>query len=63
MKIWLGKITGATFGLFSGGPFGIIIGMIVGHLFDQFISKDVMAQRTVRYNCKFSRFSSAQRFV
>jgi len=42
MKIWLGKITGATFGLFSGGPFGIIIGMIVGHLFDQFIERTVL---------------------
>lgn len=42
MKIWLGKITGATFGLFSGGPFGIIIGMIAGHLFDQFIERNVL---------------------
>ncbi len=42
MKIWLGKITGATFGLFSGGPFGIIIGMIVGHLFDQFIERNLL---------------------
>ncbi len=42
MKIWLGKITGATFGLFSGGPFGIIIGMIVGHLFDQFIERNML---------------------
>ncbi len=42
MKIWLGKITGATFGLFSGGPFGIIIGMIVGHLLDQFIERNML---------------------
>lgn len=42
MKIWLGKITGATFGLFSGGPFGIIIGMIAGHLLDQFIERSIL---------------------
>jgi DnaJ like chaperone protein len=42
MKIWLGKITGATFGLFSGGPFGIIIGLIVGHLLDQFIERNIL---------------------
>jgi DnaJ like chaperone protein len=42
MKIWLGKITGATLGLFSGGPFGIIIGMIVGHLLDQFIERNML---------------------
>lgn len=42
MKIWLGKITGATLGLFSGGPFGIIIGMIAGHLLDQFIERNML---------------------
>ena len=42
MNIWVGKITGAMFGLFSGGPFGIIIGMIVGHLFDQFIERNML---------------------
>jgi DnaJ like chaperone protein len=42
MKIWLGKITGATLGLFSGGPFGIIIGLIAGHLFDQFIERNLL---------------------
>lgn len=42
MKIWVGKITGATLGLFTGGPFGIIIGMIAGHLFDQFIESNML---------------------
>lgn len=42
MKIWLGKITGATLGLFTGGPFGIVIGMIVGHLLDQFIERNML---------------------
>ncbi len=44
MKIWLGKITGATFGLFSGGPFGIIIGLIAGHLLDQFIERNMLVE-------------------
>ena len=42
MKIWLGKITGATFGLFSGGLFGIVIGLIAGHLLDQFIERNIL---------------------
>lgn len=42
MKIWLGKITGAILGLFSGGPFGIVIGMIAGHLLDQFIERNLL---------------------
>lgn len=46
MKIWLGKITGAMFGLFSGGPFGIIIGLIAGHLLDQFIERSVLGIST-----------------
>jgi DnaJ like chaperone protein len=41
MKIWLGKLTGAAFGLFSGGPFGIVIGLIAGHLLDQFIERSI----------------------
>jgi DnaJ like chaperone protein len=45
MKIWLGKITGATLGLFSGGPFGIVIGMIAGHLLDQFIERNMLGAK------------------
>lgn len=42
MRIWLGKITGAILGLFSGGPFGIIIGLIAGHMIDQFIERNML---------------------
>lgn len=42
MKFWLGKIVGVTLGLFSGGLFGMIIGFIAGHLFDQFIERNIM---------------------
>lgn len=41
MKISIGKIVGATFGLISGGLFGLIIGFIAGHLFDQFVEKNI----------------------
>jgi DnaJ like chaperone protein len=41
MKIAIGKIVGATFGLISGGLFGLIIGFIAGHLFDQFVEKNI----------------------
>lgn len=34
-QIWAGKALGATIGLFSGGPFGLVIGMFTGHLVDQ----------------------------
>lgn len=50
MKIWLGKITGATLGLFSGGPFGIVIGMIAGHLVDQFIERNILGIQHQRSN-------------
>lgn len=53
MKIWVGKIIGATLGLFTGGPFGIIIGMIVGHLFDQFVERNMIGiteQQSTRSN-------------
>ena len=42
MKIWIGKMIGATIGLFSGGPFGIVIGVIAGHLLDQFIDRNIL---------------------
>lgn len=42
MKIWLGKTIGAILGLFGGGPFGIVIGMIAGHLFDQFVERSIL---------------------
>lgn len=35
-------MTGATLGLFSGGLFGIVIGMIAGHLLDQFIERNIL---------------------
>lgn len=43
MKISIGKIVGAAFGLISGGLFGLIIGFIAGHLFDQFVEKNIQS--------------------
>lgn len=31
---WLGKLLGGTFGLFFGGPLGMVAGIAFGHLFD-----------------------------
>lgn len=36
---WGGKIIGAALGLFSGGPFGLLLGLLVGNAFDQMHAK------------------------
>ncbi len=36
---WAGKIIGAMLGLFSGGPFGMLLGLLVGNVFDQLYAK------------------------
>lgn len=40
---WLGKYLGAIFGYFVAGPFGAIIGLLLGHYFD-------LAIRNIRLN-------------
>ncbi|PCI49717.1 MAG: co-chaperone DjlA [Thalassobium sp.] len=45
MNFWFGKLTGAVIGLFSGGPFGLLIGAFAGHLFDQTISKNLLGKQ------------------
>jgi len=39
MNFWFGKAMGAVIGLFSGGPFGLLVGAFAGHLFDQTLGK------------------------
>lgn len=41
MKIVIGKMVGVAFGFFTGGLFGLIIGFIAGHLFDQFMERNI----------------------
>jgi len=41
MKVWMGKATGALFGLLSGGPFGALVGTVAGHLLDQAVEKNL----------------------
>ena len=41
MKVWMGKATGALFGLLSGGPFGALVGAVAGHLLDQAIESNL----------------------
>ncbi len=36
---YTGKILGAALGLFSGGPFGLFLGLLVGNAFDQMYAK------------------------
>ena len=32
---WNGKLTGGILGLLFGGPFGALLGLFLGHLWDQ----------------------------
>lgn len=41
---WAGKIIGAGLGLLSGGPVGLLIGLLVGNAFDQFSSRHQAAE-------------------
>ena len=38
-RVWVGKASGAAIGLLSGGPFGLVIGAIAGHLLDRLAEK------------------------
>lgn len=38
---WLGKAIGATLGLVVAGPFGLVLGGLVGHQFDQGLAQGV----------------------
>ncbi len=39
MKVWFGKVIGAVLGLFSGGPFGLLVGAFAGHLVDNALTR------------------------
>lgn len=38
-RSWVGKASGAGIGFLSGGPFGLVVGAIAGHLLDRLIEK------------------------
>jgi len=38
-RVWTGKACGAAIGLIGGGPFGLVVGAIAGHVFDRVIEK------------------------
>jgi len=38
-RLWAGKAVGATLGFLGGGPFGLVVGVIAGHLFDRVLEK------------------------
>lgn len=37
--MWWGKLVGAMIGLYRGGPFGMLLGMVVGHGIDQLLGR------------------------
>lgn len=41
MSFWFGKAMGATLGLFTGGPFGALVGFISGSLLDDAFAKKI----------------------
>lgn len=41
MSFWVGKAMGAALGLFTGGPFGALVGFISGSLLDDAFSKKI----------------------
>lgn len=48
MNIWFGKLVGGLMGLFSGGPFGLLMGAFAGHLLDQYVTKQVQGGSSQR---------------
>lgn len=38
-RVWAGKACGAAIGFIGGGPFGLVVGAIAGHVFDRVIEK------------------------
>ena len=43
---WWGKLIGGMIGLFKGGPFGVLFGVFIGHMVDQFLAGLGGASRT-----------------
>ncbi|MFC3852476.1 co-chaperone DjlA [Salinispirillum marinum] len=37
--MWWGKVLGAMVGLYRGGPFGLLLGLVVGHGIDQLLQR------------------------
>lgn len=43
MSMWFGRMMGATLGLFTGGPFGALVGFITGSLLDDAFAKKIQS--------------------
>lgn len=57
MRVW-GKIIGAFFGALMAGPFGILLGLLVGNIFDKgFMSQGFTAQRN-QHRIQFAYFKT-----
>lgn len=61
--MWFGKILGVTSGFFRGGMFGAFIGLVAGHLLDEFIEKKVAGKGLAPNKAKALFFRATFRFM
>ncbi len=47
-QIWAGKIIGAFVGLLTGGPFGLVVGLLAGNAFDRMYQQKLAAPTYAR---------------
>lgn len=57
--MWWGKLLGAMVGLYRGGPFGMLLGMVVGHGIDQLLTRALRRQTTAATPQVHSQFFEA----
>lgn len=57
---WAGKALGAGFGFLGGGPFGLVVGALVGHLIDRVLEK---SRKPARGNLQQEHVSSLFRIM
>lgn len=61
--MWFGKILGATSGFFRGGMFGAFIGLVAGHLLDEFLEKKITGKGLSSSKAKELFFRATFRFM
>lgn len=61
--MWLGKIIGTATGFFRGGLFGSFIGLVAGHLLDEFVNKKISGQGLGSIKAKELFFRATFRFM
>lgn len=61
--MWLGKIIGTAAGFLRGGLFGSFVGLVAGHLFDDFLNKKINGQGLSSNAAKVLFFRATFRFM